>query len=59
MEEDEDIKKISKKEKSYEDLSIHEIVNKINELKNKLKSLENLLQSKKIGQNEAGKLFKK
>jgi|TARA_B100001964_G_C13720911_1_gene374573 uncharacterized small protein (DUF1192 family) len=59
MEEDENIKKSSEKQKNYDEFSIKELLDEINSLKKKLKFLENLLKKKKSGHNQANKLFKK
>ena len=57
MEEDEDIKKVKKK--NYEEFSIENLFDEIKRVKKKLKYLEDLLKEKKSGHNQANKLFKK
>ena len=57
MEEDEDIKKVKKK--NYEEFSIENLFDEIKRVKEELKYLEDLLKEKKSGHNQADKLFKK
>ena len=57
MEEDEDIKKVKKK--NYEEFSIENLFDEIKRVKKELKYLEDLLKEKKSGHNQADKLFTK
>ena len=59
MDDEDDIKNFVEKEQNYEEMDIDQLLKELENLKNKLNYIQNLLKKKKIGQNQADKIFKK